>query len=306
MRSLATYWNILTKRGLRYSIHEVWKKIQRFHVITDDRVLYLQVEAKTYKRLKSKYAYVLHTPFEKEITTPNPYPDKIWIAWLQGEENAPDLVKKCIASIRKNSAGREVILITEKNMSQYVTFPEYIQKKKAQGLIFNTHFSDLLRLFLLAQYGGIWIDATVLLTAPIPDYILNAPLFCFKTPFGSEKIKASNWLIAAERNHEIISRTKDLLLEYWKHESFLTHYFIFHYFFAITIDALPPLTRAWEAVPYFNNVNPHVLLHELYEPYTDQRWEQIKGISSVHKLTYKFTPEQSGRKNTFLQQILHS
>lgn len=307
MRSFATYRDILKKKGFRYSFHEAWKKIQRFHFLRDENILSLQWEYKTYTHLKKKYTDVLNRPFQEKTETPNPYPDKIWVAWLQGEENAPALVKKCIASVRQHSAGREVILITEKNISQYVTFPEYIQKKKAKGIIFNTHYSDLLRIFLLAQYGGIWIDSTVYLTAPLPAYILQAPLFCYKSSYLSPgKIKASNWFIAAERNNEIIVRTKELLLEYWKRENYLKHYFIFHFLFAIAIDTIPRLTEQWKAVPYFSNVEPHTLSFELTAPFDEKRWEQIKMLSPVHKLTYKLKPEQTERENTFLQMILNS
>lgn len=307
MEPLSAYLDILRKKGFRYSFHEAWKKIQRFHFLRDKDILSLQWEYKTYNHLKKKYTYVLNSPFQEKTEISNPYPDKIWVCWLQGEENAPELVRKCIASIRKYSAGREVILITEKNLSQYVTFPEYIQKKKAKGIIFNTHYSDLLRIFLLAQYGGIWIDATVYLTAPLPEYILQAPLFCYKNSYlNPGKTKASNWFIAAGRHNEIIVRTKDLLLEYWKRENYLKHYFIFHSFFAIAIDTLPHLAQQWKAVPYFNNVDPHILLFELPEPYDERRWEQIKALSPVHKLTYKISPEHAIRKNTFLQMILNS
>lgn len=307
MRSFSTYLDILRKKGFRYSFHEAWKKAQRFHFLRDENILSLQWEYKTYHHLKKKYTYVLNSPFQEKTDTPNPYPDKIWVSWLQGEENAPALVKKCIASIRKYAAGREVILITEKNISQYVTFPECIQKKKAKGLISNTHYSDLLRIFLLARYGGIWIDATVYLTCPISDYILQSPLFCYKSSYLSPgKMKASSWFIAAGRNNEIIIRTKDLLVEYWKRENYQKHYFIFHLFFAIAVDTLPHLTQQWKAVPYFSSENPHILSFELSEPYDEKRWEQIKTLSPVHKLTYKLRPEHAMRKNTFLQMILNS
>ncbi|MDE5610744.1 MAG: capsular polysaccharide synthesis protein [Odoribacter sp.] len=254
-----------------------------------------------------KYAYVLNAPFHNETASDNPYPDKIWVSWLQGEENAPALVKKCIASIRKHSAGREVIVITNENIAQYVTFPDFILRKKAKGRISNTHFSDLLRIALLSQYGGIWIDSTVYLTAPLPDYILNAPLFCYKTSHLSPgKIKVSSWFIAAKPHHEIIVRTQAILWEYWKRNNRLCHYYVFHLFFSLVIDTLPHLQQQWHDMPYFNNVNPHVLLLELPEPFKPERWEQIKSISSIHKLTYKISPEHAKRKDTFLQMLLNS
>lgn len=308
MRSFRTYKEILVKRGICYSIHEAWKKIQRFHFIKDDSILELQNEYNAYRHLK-KYAQMLKHNAQNSKEFPpktNPYPDKIWVSWLQGEEQAPALVKKCIASIRKYAGEREVIVITEQNIAQYVTFPEYILQKKAKGRISNTHFSDLLRIFLLAQYGGIWIDSTVYLTAPIPNYILTAPLFCYKSPISAGKIKASSWFIAAERHNDIIVSTKTLLEEYWKRKTYLQHYYLFHLLFAVAIDSSAELTRQWQTIPNFNSANPHVLQSELGMPYSSARWEQIRSFASMHKLTNKLNPEVYERPDTFLQMILNS
>lgn len=38
-----------------------------------------------------------------------------------------------------------------------------------KGNISNTQFSDILRINLLARYGGYWIDATCLLTQSTPN-----------------------------------------------------------------------------------------------------------------------------------------
>ena len=65
MRSLATYRDILKKKGFRYSFHEAWKKIQRFHLLRDENILNLQWEYKTYTYLKKKYTDVLNRPFQE-------------------------------------------------------------------------------------------------------------------------------------------------------------------------------------------------------------------------------------------------
>lgn len=306
MRSLAAYRDILKKKGLRYSVHEAWKKIQRFHFLRDDRLLELQWECKAYRKLK-KYAYVLDRPVSHTAVVLNPYPDKIWVCWLQGEDQAPPLVRKCLASVRKYSGGREVILLTEENIPRYVTFPEYILKKRARHVISNTHFSDLLRVALLARYGGIWMDATVLLTDFLPDVILHAPLFCFQTSrLSPAPSRISSWLIAARPGNETVVRTLELLEEYWKRENFLCHYYLFHLFFTFCINSRPRLSQEWDKVPYFNNVAPHELSFELFHPYSEERWRQIRAFSPVHKLTWKFKSVGGGTKGTFLEKILES
>ena len=41
--------------------------------------------------------------------------------------------------------------------------PDYIIRKQQSGEIDLTHFSDILRMMLLAQHGGIWMDSTLLI-----------------------------------------------------------------------------------------------------------------------------------------------
>lgn len=306
MRSLTTYKNILKQKGLRYSVAEVWRLIDRFHYIKDQGLLEQVWLHKISKRLKKRYAHFEHS-YSSQITIPNPYPDKIWVCWLQGEKNAPLLVKKCIASIRKYAADKEVIIITNDNLSQYITFPDFILKNKIKGRITNTHFSDIIRIYLLAKYGGIWIDATVYLTGPLPAYALNTPLFCYKTSLSeTEPIKMSSWFISAQPNHEIIVRTQQLITEYWKHNTWLCHYYLFHLLFSIAIDSKTHLKEQWKAIPYFNSCIPHTLSTEITNSYQIERWEQIKQISSIHKLTYKLSPEIYEQKNTFLQLLLNN
>ena len=144
-------------------------------------ILRLSTTLKTKQKLEKKYKWKLEefdkTYIEKEHKTS----DTIWICWFQGMDNAPDLVKKCYHSVVKNNPGKKVIVLTEKNISDYVTFPEYIVTKWKQGVITHTHMTDLLRLELLITYGGLWLDATVLCTGTAPEYFFDSDLFFFQT-----------------------------------------------------------------------------------------------------------------------------
>ena len=49
----------------------------------------------------------------------------------------------------------------------------------------------------MEHFGGTWIDATVLLTGKIPEYILESDFFAFRDTFGLIENPAtiSNWLL---------------------------------------------------------------------------------------------------------------
>ena len=53
----------------------------------------------------------------------------IWLMWWQGEENAPEIVKRCIESVRLNAGNHDIIIITKNNYSDYINIPNYVIEK---------------------------------------------------------------------------------------------------------------------------------------------------------------------------------
>lgn len=242
-------------------------------------------QRKIYEKLYGRYQGLI----EKGIDSCQPMKScrKVWICWFQGIEQAPDLVKACVESAGRTMSDREIILLTEENLEQYVEFPDYIMEKRNKGIIPPAQFSDLLRLELLCKYGGLWIDATVYCTdkAHQRELILKEPLFVYKQfDFSREQqmpSAASNWLIGAHSNHPILLLTKELLYAYWKDYNYLMDYYIFHFFFKM---ASKRYKKEWERIPLYNNHSPHTMQMELERDYTGERWAQLLRMSDFHKL----------------------
>lgn len=231
--------------------------------------------------------------------------NKVWICWLQGMENAPEIVQKCYCSVVKNMPNnRQVIVLTEDNYRDYITFPDYIQKKIDNEIITKTHFSDLLRVALLNQYGGTWIDATVFISgADIPKYMLNSPLFMFQMlnpGLNAHPVRISSWFMTAYSNHPILMLTQSLLYEYWKKNNQIADYFLLHDFVELSIEAYP---REWNKVVPFTNSLPHILLLRLFEKYDQSIWEEIQAMTPIHKMTYKFNIEETKKSDTYYEKI---
>jgi mannosyltransferase OCH1-like enzyme len=181
----------------------------------------------------------------------------IWICWLQGIENAPELVQSCFQSVEKYKNDYKIQLITEKNLSDFVALPDYILKKWKSGIISNTHFSDIVRACLLADYGGVWVDSTVLFLSNIPENIANLPLFMFRNEHKLDKsIVSSSWLISCFKNHPMLVEMKEFLFAYWKREHKLKNYFLFHIYFTLLSKKY---CEFWNDVPFISNINPHTL-----------------------------------------------
>lgn len=281
-------------------LHFLNIKYNKIFLIKNNIIKNTQLKDEVYRKMKKKYSYVLEGFKSTEIKKSN----KVWVCWLQGEENAPELVKKCIQSTRENIGDREFILITNENYRNYIEFPDYILEKFEKKIIPYAQFSDLIRISLLAKYGGLWVDATVLCTNKIPNYILDAPLFVYKEMqldrTDEAPVVASNWLISAYANSNIIIATQRLLFEYWKNEKILNNYFIFHLFFKIATEKFE---KEWKEVPAYSNIPPHTLQFELLDDFNAERYEQIKDISPIHKLN-RVTVNEDKSRFTFYDYII--
>lgn len=265
-----------------------------------------------YKRLKKQNIKFIKDYLEenKNIKHEHNHRNTIWTIWLQGMENAPIIVQKCYESMKKNITNKEIVVITENNYSDYVQFPDYIMEKYKNGIISKVHFSDLLRIELMARYGGTWLDGTVFVSGNPEDYkqeyILNDDLFLFQTlkpGLDGHAVSISSWLMTASSNNKIILLTRALLHNYWKTHNNALDYFILHIFFQIAIETYP---EEWRKVVPFSNSIPHIFLLRLFDNYDEHIWDALKNMSCFHKLSYKFTEDKWEKSNTFYREILEN
>lgn len=101
-----------------------------------------------------------------EATSENKSRHCIWVFWGQGEAEMPVLIKACYKQL--TSLNDNVILVTKQNLHEYVDIPREIYYKVESGKLTWAHFSDIIRTTLLAQHGGLWLDATVWVTRKFP------------------------------------------------------------------------------------------------------------------------------------------
>lgn len=288
-----------SKSYIRYMILSAWFKLSLKE--TDPDLKKVNKNWIIYTYLKHKYSKFLKK-YEAKENKIHEYSDIVWWCWFQGEEKAPDIVKACLESVRNNMPGKKIIVITEDNMWNYVSMPDFIKEKYKKGIISRTHFSDLLRLELLITYGGLWIDSTVLCTAE-PAYAFNKPLFVFKTNEKNDPATAAqSWFIYSEKNNPILCLTRELHYKYWKKHNTQIHYFIFYFFMKLAAEKYK---AEWNSIPFFSDVPPHIMQRELFTEYSDERTEQLKRMSDIHKLTYKFKKDSDLQKeNTIYKKIL--
>ncbi len=243
----------------------------------------------TYQYLEVQYVPLLQNdPYEIDTNETLPDADTIWCCWLQGIENAPAVIQKCVESLKRFK--RKIVIITEDNYSDYISLPDYLIEKKNRGIIDRTHFSDLIRIELLSTRGGTWIDSTVFCSdASLMNEVFEKyDLFCYSFAMRdtiSPFMLFDNWVLHSRKKSRIIEDTRRLLYMFWEKENYLMHYFLFHLIFAISCRRhIDEMNR----IPVFSLEPCHMLQHEMKEPFDQLRWEQIMKMSGIHKMTYKY------------------
>lgn len=139
-------------------------------------------------------------------------PKKIWMYW---EGALPEFVEKCVEQIRKKNPNYEVNFLTPENVQafcdiDYSRLPQITPQQKA----------DLIRLHLIYHYGGIWLDASILvyenldwIEALVNKHQTNSfAYYRAKNTTQPEFPVIENWLLASEE--------KNIFFKYWFDELF--------------------------------------------------------------------------------------
>src|SRR3954466_1332296 len=86
-------------------------------------------------------------------------PRVVWTLWLQGWETAPPLVQACLRSWQRRNPTWTVRALTRENIDDHLDFAAiYPAVDMAEVPI--AALSDMIRIALLCQHGGIWTDST--------------------------------------------------------------------------------------------------------------------------------------------------
>ena len=184
-------------------------------------------------------------------------PGTIWTLWWQGEDNLPEVVRLCHASVRRHCGGHPFKILTQDNYQEYVTLPDCVLEKFQRGAITITHLSDIIRFALLVRHGGLWLDSTVFVADKIPEEVFRAEYYTVRRPLRrkTRNVAQERWtgfLQAAHKGNTLCCLVSDLLMEYWKTQKHLIDYFMVDYAIELAREELPECRRLLDAVPLNN------------------------------------------------------
>lgn len=214
----------------------------------------------------------------------------IWVFWWQGAGAMPTLVKCCFAKLKQHNG--LVTLITKENIRNYVNIPEVIYRKVDNGEISYTHLSDILRISLLAEHGGMWVDSTCYVPYAIPDSakkeLFYSPSTCglADMPMWSNS-RWCGWNLGTnEKQNALFAFLRDMLYTININEACLPHYLILDYLLDYAYRKFPYMRQVIVKHKEFNvkRNELHFLLNKVYEEPVYQRLIQNDWC---FKLSYK-------------------
>ena len=228
-------------------------------------------------------------------------PEKnIWVLWWQGKEEMPELVQACYQSVTEHCGEFNVILLHKDNISDYVELPDYILRQFETGSISVTHLSDIIRVNLLKTRGGIWMDATLLLTDDIDKIHAGNAFFTGRTEYTSRYVSRGRWTVffwccMHSEGSLLFSLLADIFENYWRNHRCLTEYFLLDYAVCLCYDNLPWAKESLDSISS-DEMRLYDLSKALNTAYSAPLYDEITKRSKIHKLSYKTDARQTTKK----------
>jgi mannosyltransferase OCH1-like enzyme len=112
-----------------------------------------------------------------------------------------DEAKANIARWRALNPEYKIVILTKKTYQGYVTIPEDLRENPT---FVPDHFPSLLKLWTLAEHGGVWLDPTYPLEKPLDDWLFPK----YAEFAGIKHDEISTRLLAANKGSKFVEAWK--------------------------------------------------------------------------------------------------
>lgn len=225
---------------------------------------------------------------------------KIFTMWIQGIENIPLIVKKTIESQKKYAEkfGYEFIFLDKNNIFNYIQLPEIIVEKYEKGIIDFIKFSDIVRVTLLAKYGGVWLDSTIYIDDTNKLEYFDSEFFTIKSLKGRKipkfvpEGKWTGFCLAGRKKHLLFKFLRDFQIEYFTKFDVAIDYFLIDYLIELAYQKFSSVREAIESNPE-SNPDLFFLVTNLSKKYDEDEWKRVMQNTSLFKCSYKIKMDMS-------------
>ncbi len=143
-------------------------------------------------------------------------PKNLWIFWDQGFTQAPDVVRLGLRSWQIMNPDYTITCLDADSAQEFADFNSIFKLLSID--IGPAHRSDFIRTYLLARYGGVWVDSTTFCWKALNDwlsaYTRNSGFFVFSQPETRRDRQIKNWFIACSPGNPIICSLFEKLVSY--------------------------------------------------------------------------------------------
>ncbi len=144
-------------------------------------------------------------------------PKKIWMYWDSGFDNCPELINKSCESWAKMNPEYDVVFLHNGNLKDHLGFDLndifFISSVDA-GVAMK---ADILRLYLLKKYGGLWVDTTTFCLKPLSSWFepetVDTGFFLFRHKENQTR-PGEAWVIASQKNGAIVSQVLNFFIDH--------------------------------------------------------------------------------------------
>eukprot|EP00930_Biecheleria_cincta_P018175 TRINITY_DN14248_c0_g1_i1.p1 TRINITY_DN14248_c0_g1~~TRINITY_DN14248_c0_g1_i1.p1 ORF type:complete len:525 (+),score=118.64 TRINITY_DN14248_c0_g1_i1:24-1598(+) len=166
-------------------------------------------------------------------------PKILWSFWEVRPTSEPiiqDFVKLCTSTWSLNNPNWEVRILNTTTVKKWLgpsDLPEGFDNLSVQ----LAHKADIIRLALLAKYGGVWLDATSILLQPLDDLFgssrqrtfFNLPFPALLPGLQEKRVDwtyhVENWVLAAPAKDLLLRTVGDCVWKFFQEPHEKTHHF---------------------------------------------------------------------------------
>lgn len=221
---------------------------------------------------------------------------KIFQYWHHGFENLPGVVKNSYQSVDYFlSEDFDIIRIEFNTLEYYINLPKHIITLIKEQKMTIAHFSDIVRNKLLLQYGGLWLDSTVLITGKDDinkftslDNRLLFSRFVFSNP-KEHAVQFESWIMWSRNKGNVVYKIADEVLNrYWSKNQNVGNYFLYHIIITIIFlkDAKFRKLFNWYDRIYVGN-SFDLGRYLIFREYNNHELQTVLQKTNIHKLDFK-------------------
>lgn len=236
----------------------------------------------------------------------------IWVCWWTGLENAPLLVKRCVESTYRNAGNHPVYLVTAETYSNYMEVPDFMLEKVKSGEMGLAHLADYIRVTLLAEHGGLWLDATIFCSGRIPDICFDLPVFTCKGPVRkSHYLSNYRWVtfcLGGWKGNVFYRVLSDVFKAYWSRNDYAVDYLFFDHIILTVYEQIPAVRKLLDEIPD-NNIHRDDLQAAMNEALPAEAFEKvIQEDTTLYKLSWreKYAEKTADGMDTVYSLYIHT